>query len=57
MPGRVDDNEESIRKRFNTYHNETMPVIKYFEGKGLVRRIDATAEPQKVFEDVQKVIS
>jgi adenylate kinase family enzyme len=31
----VDDNEKSMKKRFDTYNNITMPVIKEFEKKGL----------------------
>jgi len=27
--GREDDNAESIKKRFRTYKNDTMPVIEY----------------------------
>lgn len=29
--GRSDDNVESIRKRFKTFGDETMPVLKYYE--------------------------
>ena len=34
--GRVDDNPESIKKRFLTYINETKPVIDYFASIGKV---------------------
>ena len=40
--GRTDDNEESLKKRFVTYENATMPIIKLFEEKNLVRTLDAT---------------
>jgi len=51
--GRVDDNEESIRKRFNTYYQETMPVIKYYEKINLVKKIDAIPDVDVVFKAVQ----
>lgn len=51
--GRTDDNLESLEKRFNTYFNETQPIIKYYEGKNLLRSIDATKSPDEVFEDVK----
>lgn len=37
--GRVDDNPESLVKRFKTHHgDEPMPVIQLFDEKGMVRR-------------------
>ena len=37
--GRVDDNEESIIKRFRTYNEETLPICKKFEELGQLRRV------------------
>ena len=54
--GRVDDNKESIQKRFQTYYNETMPVIEFYERQQLVKKIDASQDPEKVFKSVQKVV-
>lgn len=53
--GRVDDNVESLRKRFNTYSNETKPIIDYYEKQGLVRKVDATRAPEYVYSDVEKL--
>lgn len=52
--GRSDDNLESLQKRFNTYLNDTMPIINHYDQKGLVRRINAEVPPDAVFEDVKK---
>lgn len=52
--GRSDDNEESLRKRFQTYVNDTMPIIDYYDALGLVRKIDASQSPDQVFDDVKK---
>ena len=36
--GRVDDNEETITKRIQTFHENTEPVAKFYEdGKKLIR--------------------
>jgi len=51
--GREDDNVESIKKRFNTYKVETMPVIKYYAEHNKVAEIDSSAS----VEDVHKVAS
>ncbi len=32
-----------------------MPVINHYEGKGKVRRFDATSPPSEVFEKVKKL--
>lgn len=46
--GRADDNEESIRKRFRTFIETSMPVVEYFEKQDRVVKIDATPEPEEV---------
>lgn len=53
--GRSDDNSESIRKRFNTFVNTSMPVIEYYEAKGKVHRIDATMPIDTVTEAILKL--
>ncbi len=53
--GRSDDNEATIRKRFRTFVETSMPVVEYFEAKGKVRRIDATQSVEEVFEQVLKL--
>lgn len=37
--GRVDDNEETIRKRFTGYREETLPVIEHYESLHKVTRV------------------
>ena len=55
--GRVDDNAESIKKRFQTFMDATMPIIEYYESKGLVRRVSAVPSPEQVFEEVKRVFA
>jgi UMP-CMP kinase len=40
--GRADDNPETIKKRLATFTNETVPVVKEFELKGKVIKVDAS---------------
>eukprot|EP00290_Baffinella_frigidus_P051778 CAMPEP_0180407812 /NCGR_PEP_ID=MMETSP0989-20121125/41933_1 /TAXON_ID=697907 /ORGANISM="non described non described, Strain CCMP2293" /LENGTH=295 /DNA_ID=CAMNT_0022411689 /DNA_START=63 /DNA_END=951 /DNA_ORIENTATION=+ len=51
--GRIDDNAESIRKRFRTYQTETMPVILQFEKMDKLKRIDSGEPVKQVYEQVQ----
>jgi len=53
--GRTDDNEESLKKRFVTYLDATMPIVEEFRTKGLVREIDANRSIEDVFVDVAKI--
>ena len=54
--GRSDDNAETIRKRFRTFVEQSLPVIDHYEAKGKAHRIQATQTPDEVFVHVQKVV-
>jgi UMP-CMP kinase len=51
--GRSDDNPESLKKRIVTYNNTTMPVIQHYIGLDLVNTVDASADPDAVFETLR----
>ncbi|XP_065904516.1 UMP-CMP kinase-like isoform X2 [Dysidea avara] len=53
--GRVDDNIESFRKRYHTYINETMPIVKIYQDKGKLRTISGLPPPDEVFAEVKKI--
>jgi len=54
--GRSDDNEESLKKRFVTYEQSTMPIIKKFEEQNLVRKIDASKSQEEVYSEVEAIL-
>ena len=37
--GRVDDNEDTIRKRFHTFQEATLPVIEHYQQLDKVRKV------------------
>jgi adenylate kinase len=45
---REDDEPEKIRKRLETYHRETEPLIDYYEERSLLRRFDGSRRPEEV---------
>ena len=49
--GRVDDNPESLVKRFKTHMETSMPEINLFDEKGMVKRIDANRTREEVAAD------
>ncbi|KAI9271909.1 adenylate kinase-domain-containing protein [Phascolomyces articulosus] len=54
--GRIDDNIESIKKRFQTFKDTSFPVIEYYEEKGKVRQINAEQDREEVYANVKKVL-
>lgn len=50
--GRVDDNEETIKKRLETYYNATAPVISFYDKRGIVRKVNAEGSVDTVFSQV-----
>ncbi|MDR1476039.1 MAG: nucleoside monophosphate kinase [Holosporales bacterium] len=53
---RLDDNEESLKKRLSEYKNKTLPLIGFFEGRGVLREIDASRPVQSVRSDIEKIL-
>ncbi|KAJ3037547.1 bifunctional uridylate/adenylate kinase [Rhizophlyctis rosea] len=54
--GRADDNIESIKKRFKTFVETSMPVVDYFDKQGKVRKIQCTKPVDEVYTDTRHVI-
>lgn len=54
--GRTDDNEETIRKRLNVYHNQTSPLIDWYQAEGIRHKINGLGELQRIFDDISQVI-
>jgi len=50
--GRADDNIETIKKRFKTYQDQTMPVIEHYDKKGMVKHVKTDVSIEEVFEKV-----
>lgn len=52
---RADDNAETLKKRLSTYHEQTAPIVGYYQKKGIWSGIDAAQDPKKVWVDILKV--
>ena len=53
---RKDDTPKVIKERFKVYHQETEPVIKYYQKKRILAKIDGTGSPKEVYERVKKAV-
>ena len=49
---REDDVPETIRKRLVVYHDQTQPLVVYYEKAGLLRTVDGAQTPDKVAQDI-----
>jgi adenylate kinase len=54
---RDDDKPEVIRNRLERYHAQTEPLVAYYEGQGILHRIDGGAPPDDVAEGIRAVLA
>lgn len=56
LVSRTDDNEESFKVRFDTYLENTKPLLDYYKDRGKLVIIDKIDTPDETFIEVKKVI-
>lgn len=49
---REDDREETVRQRLEVYAAQTAPLVHFYEGRGLLRRVPGTGEVPEVFRRI-----
>jgi adenylate kinase len=54
---RDDDKPEVIRKRLETYHEKTEPLVSYYDSRSVLRRIDGEAAPEEVAEQIRRTLA
>ncbi len=54
---RDDDKPEVIRKRLETYHEKTEPLVSYYDSRSVLRRIEGEAAPDEVAEQVRRTLA
>lgn len=55
--GRTDDNENSLKKRIQTYRESTMQVIEHYRKMDLISEINGERSTDEVFADVKTILS
>ena len=53
---RSDDNAETVRERLATYHAQTAPLIAYFEGRGVLERVDAMGRIDEIGQALGDIV-
>ena len=49
---RKDDAPETVLNRLSVYHEQTQPLIDYYQKQGILREVDGTKELNEVFEAI-----
>ncbi|GGF29582.1 adenylate kinase [Aliidongia dinghuensis] len=50
---RKDDKAETVHKRLEAYRAQTMPILPYYEGHGVLRRVDGMADIDAVTQEIE----
>ena len=54
--GRDDDNIESIKKRFRTFRETSMPVVEWFEARGQLRKVSSAQGVEEVWAATRRIL-
>jgi adenylate kinase len=54
---RDDDEPEAVHARLRTYHEQTEPLIGYYDDRGLLRRFDGTRSPTEVHDHIRATLA
>ena len=54
---RDDDKPEVIRRRLETYHEKTEPLVSYYDSRSVLRRIAGEAAPEEVAEEIRRTLA
>jgi adenylate kinase len=54
---RDDDKPEVIERRLRVYHDQTEPLVDYYDQRGILRRVDGTRGPAEVHDHIRAVIA
>ena len=54
---RDDDKPEVIRKRLDTYHSKTEPLVDHYEDQGILQHVDGAQDPEAVSEAIRALLA
>ncbi len=53
---RDDDKPETVLNRLNVYHEQTQPLIDYYNEKGILKEVDGTVDMNEVFNAIVSIL-
>lgn len=54
---RDDDKPEVVRHRLEQYREKTEPLVSYYEGRGLLKRVDGALAPDEVSDRIRALLA
>lgn len=53
---RDDDKPETVQNRLNVYHEQTQPLIAFYQDRGVLKTVDGTQDMQDVFAAITAIL-
>ena len=53
---RDDDKPETVQKRLDVYHQQTQPLIDYYNNAGILKTVDGTVDMEEVFKAIVQIL-
>ncbi len=53
---RDDDKEETVKNRLSVYHEQTQPLIDFYDKKGVLKEVDGTVDSKDVFAAITAIL-
>lgn len=53
---RDDDKPETVQKRLTVYHEQTQPLIEYYENAGVLHKLDGTKDINDIFASIKELL-
>ena len=51
-----DDKPETVKKRLVVYHEQTQPLIDYYNKQGILKSVDGTRPMETVFAEIVRIL-
>ena len=53
---RDDDKPETVKNRLDVYHQQTQPLIDFYQAKGILKTVDGTLDMREVFSAIVDIL-
>ena len=54
---RDDDNAETLKRRLDVYHEQTAPILPYYDSRGMLKKVDGMQAIDEVSIQIEAIIS
>ncbi|MFS2009474.1 adenylate kinase [Azospirillum sp. CT11-132] len=54
---RADDNAETVTTRLAQYHQQTAPILPYYQGRGVLKVVDGMADIDEVTKQIETILA